>query len=99
MQASTYVVKGGAGFEVQNRRGLYSFRRIEKGALTLSNIDLRVRDKVPGFGPLRSGSVAMGAELARARGGVDSLVRSSVKARSVRALASGTFVVILFYFE
>lgn len=89
MQASTYVVKGGAGFEVQNRRGLYSFRRIEKGALTLSNIDLRVRDKVPGFGPLRSGSVAMGAELARARGGVDSLVRSSVKARSVRALASG----------
>lgn len=85
MQASTFTVKGNIAVEVQNRRVLPDFAEIRKTSTSARNQCLKNRGT---FCRLKLGSVAMGAELARARTSVESVFRSSLKARSIRAQAS-----------
>ncbi|XP_057952893.1 plastidic glucose transporter 4 isoform X2 [Malania oleifera] len=80
MQASTYAVKGSVGVEVRNNRFSPGF-----GVFRKRNLCMTDRGTCCG---LRLGSVAMGAELARAGTAVECLFRSAVKARSVKAQVS-----------
>lgn len=84
MQSSTYAVKGNAAFAFQ-RRTLSSNR-----SATSTGIRFADKKSIATTGPLYcSGSKAMGAKLARAENGIQSVMSfSSVKARSVRAQAS-----------
>ncbi|CAE6104057.1 unnamed protein product [Arabidopsis arenosa] len=84
MQSSTYAVKGNAAFAFQ-RRTLSSNR-----SATSTGIRFAGKKSIATTGPLYcSGSKAMGAKLARAENGIQSVMSfSSVKARSVRAQAS-----------
>ena len=87
MQASTFAVKGNLGFNIKNHRvlpELGEFWRRRRSALN----DHCMKERNSCFG-LRVDSVSMGAELVRARASVQSAFRSSVKARSVKAQASG----------
>lgn len=77
MQSSTYAVKGGISLEVRNRGVFRDSGEFRKTSLRVKNFCISVRGTSC---KLRLGSVAMGA--------VDSVFRSSVKARSVRAQAS-----------
>lgn len=92
MQASTFTVKGNIAVEVQNRRVLPDFAEIRKTSTSARNQCLKNRGT---FCRLKLGSVAMGAELARARTSVESVFRSSLKARSIRAQASGLIMSLL----
>ncbi|EFH47964.1 GLT1 [Arabidopsis lyrata subsp. lyrata] len=84
MQSSTYAVKGNAAFAF-HRRTLSSNR-----SATSTGIRFADKKSIATTGPLYcSGSKAMGAKLARAENGIQSVMSfSSVKARSVRAQAS-----------
>uniref|UniRef100_A0A1J3I5Q8 Plastidic glucose transporter 4 n=1 Tax=Noccaea caerulescens TaxID=107243 RepID=A0A1J3I5Q8_NOCCA len=88
MQSSTYAVKGNATFAFQRR----NFSNIENRSATTTGIRFTGKSIATGscFRPLHcSGSKAMGAKLARAENGIQSVMSiSSVKARSVRAQAS-----------
>ncbi|CAA7018170.1 unnamed protein product [Microthlaspi erraticum] len=88
MQSSTYAVKGNAAFAFQRR----SFSNVENRSATSAGIRFTGKSIATGscFTPLHcSGSKAMGAKLARAENGIQSVMSiSSVKARSVRAQAS-----------
>lgn len=77
MQSSTYAVKGGISLEVRNRGVFRDSGEFRKTSLRVKNFCISDRGTSC---KLRLGSVAMGA--------VDSVFRSSVKARSVRAQAS-----------
>uniref|UniRef100_A0A1J3ECS0 Plastidic glucose transporter 4 n=1 Tax=Noccaea caerulescens TaxID=107243 RepID=A0A1J3ECS0_NOCCA len=85
MQSSTYAVKGNATFAFQRR----NFSNIENRSATTTGIRFTIATGSC-FRPLHcSGSKAMGAKLARAENGIQSVMSiSSVKARSVRAQAS-----------
>ncbi|EOY04153.1 Plastid hexose transporter isoform 2 [Theobroma cacao] len=87
MQASTHLIEGNLGFDLSKRRELPCCGEVRERNLTLN------RNLCIGSGSicsgLRSGAVSMGAELARARNGIETVVRSSVKSRSVKAQASG----------
>ncbi|KAK6255732.1 hypothetical protein SCA6_017037 [Theobroma cacao] len=87
MQASTHLIEGNLGFDLSKRRELPCCGEVRERNLTLN------RNLCIGSGSicsgLRSGAVSMGAELARARNGTETVVRSSVKSRSVKAQASG----------
>ncbi|XP_007033227.2 PREDICTED: plastidic glucose transporter 4 isoform X2 [Theobroma cacao] len=87
MQASTPLIEGNLGFDLSKRRELPCCGEVRERNLTLN------RNLCIGSGSicsgLRSGAVSMGAELARARNGTETVVRSSVKSRSVKAQASG----------
>lgn len=87
MQASTYAVKGNVAFAFQKR----SVSILGNGALGLRSNGVRVAGKSACIRSLRSsGSAAMGAELTRARNAIETATKfSSIKARSVRAQASG----------
>ncbi|XP_010549913.1 PREDICTED: plastidic glucose transporter 4 [Tarenaya hassleriana] len=87
MQASTYAIKGNSAFAFQKR----SASNLGNGPLRLRCNGLPAAGKSDCFRSLRSsGSATMGAELARARNGIQTVMKfSSVKARSVRAQASG----------
>ncbi|KAG7550824.1 MFS transporter superfamily [Arabidopsis thaliana x Arabidopsis arenosa] len=84
MQSSTYAVKGNAAFAFQRRT--FSSNR----SATSTGIRFSDKKSLATTGPLYcSGSKAMGAKLARAENGIQSVMSfSSVKARSVRAQAS-----------
>ncbi|CAC01856.1 sugar transporter-like protein [Arabidopsis thaliana] len=84
MQSSTYAVKGNAAFAFQRRT--FSSDR----STTSTGIRFAGYKSLATTGPLYcSGSEAMGATLARADNGIQSVMSfSSVKARSVRAQAS-----------
>ncbi|CAL9230486.1 unnamed protein product [Arabidopsis halleri] len=84
MQSSTYAVKGNAAFAFQRRT--FSSNR----STTSTGIRFAGKKSIATTGPLYcSGSKAMGAKLARAENGIQSVMSfSSVKARSVRAQAS-----------
>ncbi|WRX22591.1 Major facilitator [Theobroma cacao] len=86
MQASTHLIEGNLGFDLSKRRELPCCGEVRERNLTLN------RNLCIGSGSicsgLRSGAVSMGAELARARNGTETVVRSSVKSRSVKAQAS-----------
>ncbi|EOY04152.1 Plastid hexose transporter isoform 1 [Theobroma cacao] len=86
MQASTHLIEGNLGFDLSKRRELPCCGEVRERNLTLN------RNLCIGSGSicsgLRSGAVSMGAELARARNGIETVVRSSVKSRSVKAQAS-----------
>ncbi|KAG2710730.1 hypothetical protein I3843_04G041200 [Carya illinoinensis] len=83
MQASTYAVKGSIGFGVQKRtQVLKRFDEFGKPSL-----GLRMTDRTACCG-LRLNSIAMEAELTRARLGSNGIFRSSVKPRSLKAQAS-----------
>uniref|UniRef100_A0A5B7CCR4 Putative hexose transporter n=1 Tax=Davidia involucrata TaxID=16924 RepID=A0A5B7CCR4_DAVIN len=86
MQASTFAVKGTVGLNIQNRRVLPGFGEFRKVSLALNNLCMTERSTC--FG-LRLSQAAMGAEHGRPRTGVESLFRSSAKARSVKVQASG----------
>ncbi|KAF8390108.1 hypothetical protein HHK36_024630 [Tetracentron sinense] len=85
MLASTYAVKGGVGSELQNRRVLSSFGGFRKRSSGVKNLFMTERSSCCGS---RLGSVVLGVELARARTRVETMFRSSAKARSVKAQAS-----------
>ncbi|OMP04740.1 Sugar/inositol transporter [Corchorus olitorius] len=86
MQASTHLIKGNLGFEISKRRVLPCFGEVRKKNLTLKrNICLRSASVCSS---LNSGAVSMGAELGRARHGIETVVHNSVKSRSIRAQAS-----------
>jgi len=94
MQSSTYAVKGNAAFAFQRRT--FSSDR----STTSTGIRFAGYKSLATTGPLYcSGSEAMGATLARADNGIQSVMSfSSVKARSVRAQASsGSSLLMLFY--
>lgn len=86
MQASTFSVRGGVGFEISNRSGrvLSGFGDIRSRRISVAKIARESR-----CNSLRFGSLGMGAELTRAVSSVGSVFGKSVKARSVRAQASG----------
>ncbi|XP_021296404.1 plastidic glucose transporter 4 isoform X2 [Herrania umbratica] len=87
MQASTHLIEGNLGFDLSKRRELACCGEVRERNLTLN------RNLCFGSGSicsgLRSSAVPMGAELARARNGIETVVRSSVKSRSVKAQVSG----------
>ncbi|KAK8669591.1 hypothetical protein V6N13_107017 [Hibiscus sabdariffa] len=87
MQASKHLIKGNLEFEISKRRDLRCFGEVKERRSTL-NPNLRIR-RASIRSDLRSGAVSMGAELSRARDSVESVVRSSIKSRSVKAQASG----------
>ena len=87
MQASTHLIKGNLGFDLSKRRVLPCFGDVRERNLTL-NRNLCIRSGSISSG-LSSGAVPMGAELTCARNGIETVVRSSVKSRSVKAQASG----------
>nr|DAD31838.1 TPA_asm: hypothetical protein HUJ06_010689 [Nelumbo nucifera] len=92
MQASAYAFKGSLGSEFQQRRVLSTFGGF--GERRSSRRILRFPDR--GFycgSPLAS--VSVGAELSRARTKVQTISRSSAKARSVKAQASGSLIISL----
>ncbi|KAM7529781.1 hypothetical protein LguiB_033191 [Lonicera macranthoides] len=80
MQASTYSVKGNAGFVLRNRKDLTGIGDFRKASLVLKNLCQTERSSCS---RLRFDSVAMGAELGRM-----SVFRSSAKSRSVKAHAN-----------
>ncbi|KAL5809903.1 hypothetical protein ACOSQ3_026604 [Xanthoceras sorbifolium] len=86
MQASMYSVKGlgSVCFEVRSRR------RVSAGFRDFNSICMRDRTTTATTTccGLRLDSAAMGAELTRARYGVETLFRSSAKSRSLKAHAS-----------
>ncbi|XVF20769.1 hypothetical protein REPUB_Repub12eG0031500 [Reevesia pubescens] len=87
MQASTHLIKGNLGFELSKRRVLPCFGKVRERDLTLTrNLCIPSGSICSG---LSSGAVPMGAELARARSGIETVVRSSLKSRSLKAQASG----------
>jgi len=95
MQSSTYAVKGNAAFAFQRRT--FSSDR----SATSTGIRFAGTKSLATTGSLYcSDSKAMGATLARADDGIQSVMSfSSVKARSVRAQASsGSSLPMLFYF-
>ncbi|XP_010264551.1 PREDICTED: plastidic glucose transporter 4-like isoform X2 [Nelumbo nucifera] len=85
MQASTYAFKGSVGSKLQQRRIWSSF-----GGLCERSSARRAISFIDRGFYRRSyfGSVSMGAELTRARAGVETMFRSSAKPRSVKAQAS-----------
>ncbi|KAK8694400.1 hypothetical protein V6N13_071953 [Hibiscus sabdariffa] len=87
MQASNHLIKGNLEFEISKRRDLRCFGKVKERKSTL-NPNLCIR-RASIRSDLRSGAVSMGAELSRATDGVESVVRSSIKSRSVKAQASG----------
>lgn len=90
MQASTHLFKGNLGFDLSNRNFLPRFGVVIKRNSTL-NRNLCIRSDSIRNG-LSSGAVSMGANIARGRNGIDTVVRSSLKSRSVKAQASGADV-------
>ncbi|KAJ0099576.1 hypothetical protein Patl1_21433 [Pistacia atlantica] len=93
MQASTYAVKPSVGFEARNRRRVSAcFGDFKGGNLALNgsidkNNSICMRSGTACCG-LRLDAATMGAELTRARFGVESLFRSTAKSRSVRTQAT-----------
>lgn len=87
MQASSFAVKGNLGFDLQNHnhRVLPGFGDLRKRSSLL-----HMTQRGSCFG-LRLNSVSMGVELGRVRTNVESVFRSSAKARSVKAQAAGLF--------
>ncbi|CAN8256126.1 unnamed protein product [Cochlearia groenlandica] len=89
MQTSTYAVKGNAAFAFQRR----SFSNLDNRSAAATTFATGFRIAAGScFRPLHcSGSKAMGAKLARAENGIQSVMSfSSVKARSIRAQASSS---------
>ncbi|KAA3458388.1 plastidic glucose transporter 4-like [Gossypium australe] len=87
MQASTHLVRGNFGIEISKRRVFPCFGEVRQRSLTLNrNFCIRSGSTCSG---LRSGDVSMGAGLVRAKNGIETAVRSSVKSRSIKAQASG----------
>lgn len=89
MQASTYAIKASVCFDARNRRracvlaaGFANTRSVALNCNFTSNNSICMRD--------------MGMKLTRATQGVETLFRSTVKPRSVKAQASGS--VSLFFF-
>ncbi|XP_022752180.1 plastidic glucose transporter 4-like [Durio zibethinus] len=90
MQASTHLIKGNLGFELSKQTVLPCFGKVTERNLTL-NRNLWIRSGSICSG-LNSGAVSMGTELARARNGIETVVRSSVKSRSVKAQVVSTLL-------
>ncbi|KAH1081874.1 hypothetical protein J1N35_021635 [Gossypium stocksii] len=87
MQASTHFIKGNLEFEISKRRDLPCFCEFKERKSTLTrNLCVRRGSICSG---LSSGAVSMGAELGRARDNVETVARSLIKFRSVKAQASG----------
>nr|KJB43070.1 hypothetical protein B456_007G182200 [Gossypium raimondii] len=87
MQASTHLIKGNLEVKISKRRDLPCFREFKERKSTLTrNLCIRRGSICSG---LTSGAVSMGAELARARDNVETVARSLIKFRSVKAQASG----------
>ncbi|KAA3474591.1 plastidic glucose transporter 4 isoform X1 [Gossypium australe] len=87
MQASTHLIKGNLEVKISKRRDLPCFRELKERKSTLTrNLCIRRGSICSG---LSSGAVSMGAELARARDNVETVARSLIKFRSVKAQASG----------
>nr|AAF74565.1 hexose transporter [Spinacia oleracea] len=89
MQASTFMVKGNLGFEVQNRRvaglaGLKGLSSIRSNNLSFVNVNDNNYKSNPC--KLSCGSLSMGAGFARL--GLDHVMKSSPKYRSVKAQAA-----------
>ena len=89
MQASTYVVKGNLGFEVQNRKGVLSglggFRN--SSPVLFSNLRfVNSNNEKAGSSKLSCGSAPVGIGCAKM--GIDRVFKSSAKYRSVKAQAS-----------
>lgn len=97
MQASTHLFKGNLGFDLSNRNFLPRFGVVIKRNSTL-NRNLCIRSDSIRNG-LSSGAVSMGANIARGRNGIDTVVRSSLKSRSVKAQASGLSLSLSFNFQ
>ncbi|XP_030525090.1 plastidic glucose transporter 4 [Rhodamnia argentea] len=85
MQGATLAVKARTGYGLQKRTGLTGFS--ECGGWRSSKLSVRMSHRIGCCG-LRRGLVSMETELARARIGFGSLLRSSAKAKSIRAQAS-----------
>lgn len=94
MQSSTYTVKANAAFAFQRR----TFSNLHNRSATTTVTPFATASS---FTPLHlhcSASKAMGAKLARAENGIQTVMNlSSVKARSVRAQASSGSSSIIFY--
>ncbi|XP_043695468.1 plastidic glucose transporter 4 [Telopea speciosissima] len=86
MQASSFTLKGSVGSELQNRRVFSGFGGLGNRSSSVKN--LSQTDRASGSGS-RVASLVMGAQLAPARMRVDTIFRPSLKARSVKAQASG----------
>ncbi|MBA0741845.1 hypothetical protein Gogos_014966, partial [Gossypium gossypioides] len=85
--ASTNLIKGNLEVKISKRRDLPCFREFKERQSTLTrNLCIRRGSICSG---LSSGAVSMGAELARARDNVETVARSLIKFRSVKAQASG----------
>lgn len=94
MQASTYgSVKGNSVFGVQQQRRVLGFGEPRRTSAGLRN--LCMTDRSAGCGGLRLTSAAMGAKLARLGMGFDGISMASLKARSVKAQASGLLITVL----
>ncbi|XVE78685.1 hypothetical protein DITRI_Ditri13aG0167000 [Diplodiscus trichospermus] len=87
MQASTYPIKGNLGSEFSKRGLLPSFGEVRERNLPLNRNLCISSDSI--HSGVSCGAVSMGAELSRARNGIQTVVRSSIKSRSVKAQASG----------
>lgn len=98
MQATSYAsVKGGFGIQNQ-RKGLLGFGELRNRTSSGLRSTLCMADRRSCFGGLSLSSVAMGAELTRARIGVDGIFGSSARPRSVKAQASGLLIVFYYYY-
>ncbi|XVF31585.1 hypothetical protein REPUB_Repub17cG0003600 [Reevesia pubescens] len=87
MQASTHLIEGKLGFEVSKRRALPRFSEVRERNLSLNrNLCIRSGSICSG---LSSTAVSMGAEVTRPRSGIETVLRSSIKSRSLKAQASG----------
>lgn len=86
MQASIYAAKASAAFQIENRRVLPGFSQFRKRSFVSNSICMTERESC--FGLRRLGSNSMGVELGRLRTSVQSVFRTSAKARSVKAQAS-----------
>lgn len=96
MQASSYSsVKGGFGIQNQ-RKGLLGFGELRNRTSSRSR-SLCMADRRSCCGGLSLSSVAKGVELARARMGVDGIFGSSARPRSVKAQASGLFILFDYF--
>ncbi|XP_030461141.2 plastidic glucose transporter 4 [Syzygium oleosum] len=86
MQGATLAVKARTGYGLHKLTGLTAGSG-EYGGRRSSKLSVRMSDRIGCCG-LRRGLVSMETELARAKIGFGSLLRSSAKAKSVRAQAS-----------
>ena len=91
MLGSSHVLKGNLGFQVQGRRGagigVDGLR--DSSSVLISNLKFVKKNNKGSRCKLNSGSIAMGAGLARM--GVDHVLTSSANFRSVKAQAASEF--------